>query len=146
MLKEYKLNHELSMEVRNKMGDVLVMKECYTNIFHSLRFFVEKFRSQEWAIAYGYIRVLENQPLMARHCFIVTKEGEAIDPTLMNISGYTKGQDRKHVTFAEFDDMEKYLEAITKNDNCPDLVHYFRKREQTISQKWAMEKGVVLLG
>lgn len=146
MLKEYKLNHELSMELRDKMGDVLVMKECYTNMFHAMRFCMDKLNSKEWAIAYGYIRVLEDQPLMARHCFMVTKDGEAIDPTLMNVSGYEKGQDRKHVTFAEFDDMEAYLDAITKNDNCPDLVHYFRKREQTISQKWANDNGVLLLG
>jgi hypothetical protein len=82
---------------------------------------------------------------MARHCFIVNSEGEAIDPTLMNISGYQEGQDRGHVSFAVFENTSEYLDAVSANDNFPDLIKRFRKLENQESEKWAQANGRVLL-
>jgi hypothetical protein len=145
MLKEHKLNHQESMKLRDKMEHILVSKECYTNIFHAIMHSDGKFTNGEWKIAYGYLNVLDGESIMARHCFIVNSEGEAIDPTLMNISGYQEGQDRGHVSFAVFENTSEYLDAVSANDNFPDLIKRFRRLENQESEKWAQENGRVLI-
>ena len=145
MIKEHKLNYHDSLALRDRMGDILETKGCYTNIFHAISHSDGKILNGEWKIAYGYLMVLEDAPIMARHCFIVNSEGEAIDPTLMNISGYKKGQERGFVSFAIFDNTDDYLNAVTSNDNVPDLIKHFKVLESKTSEIWAKENGRVLL-
>lgn len=145
-IQKHPLNVKESKILRDKMGDQLVSKECYSNIFHSIMYSGGKFTSGEWKVAYGYIQLLEGEPLMARHCFIVNKAGEAIDPTLMNVSGFKDGQQRGHVSFAVFEDLETYLDTVSENDNVPDLIKPFRKLEKKVSETWAKEEGILVIG
>lgn len=145
MMKEHRLNHKESVALRDKMGDILESKGCYTNIFHAIANSDRKIINGEWKIAYGYLMVLEDAPIMARHCFIVNSEGEAIDPTLMNVTGYKEGQERGFVSFAVFENVDDYLKAVTSNDNVPDLIKYFKELESQTSEIWAKENERVLL-
>lgn len=145
-IQHHPLNYEESIALRDEMGDVLVSKECYSNVFHAILYSGGKFTSGEWKVAYGYIQVLENTPIMGRHCFIVNSKGEAIDPTLMNVTGFKAGEERGHISFKVFEDLETYLDAVTDNDNVPDLVRPLRKLEHEICQPWAHSNSVALIG
>ncbi|OMH99340.1 hypothetical protein BTA30_18740 [Bacillus swezeyi] len=48
--------------------------------------------------AYGFISSIEN--IMVRHCFIVDKEGRAIDLTLFAIKSFDENSHSNHVSFA----------------------------------------------
>lgn len=146
LIQKHSLNYEESVALRDKMGNTLQSKECYANIFHSIMYSGGKFTSGDWKVAYGYIQVMEGTPLMARHCFIVNSQGEAIDPTLMNISGFKEGEDRGHVSFSVFEDLETYLETVSENDNVPDLIQHFKKIEAKKCQPWAQENNILIIG
>lgn len=144
-IQEHKLNHEKSMSVCNKMGNEIQMKECYSNVFRATTHFHENFENGDWKVAYGYIQAIENNPLMTRHCFIVDKNGFAIDPTLMTTSSYKKGQNKKYITFFIFESVDEYLEAVASNDYIPDLIQPFWKYENEVSEPWAHENGLLLM-
>lgn len=145
MITTHVVNHTESKQVFKQLGDLLQKKECYSNVFHSIHLFSKKFTSGEWKVAYGYLRIFEGEPLMARHCFIVSQDGEAIDPTLIGISTYQEGQVKEHVAFHIFDDLNVYLDAVTENNNVPDLIKPFWDKENSISEKWARKNGCLLI-
>lgn len=145
LVKKHKLNLELSKEVYEECRAFLAVKECYVNIFYTMTMFTEKFKSGEWKIAYGYIRVLPDHRMMARHCFIVNDRGEAIDPTLFTQKHFKETTDKEHVSFFMFDDLQEYIEAVENNDNVPDLIIPLIDLERETSDVWAEKEGWTLI-
>jgi hypothetical protein len=144
-MNNHMLNLDLSKHVYETCKPYIVEKECYVNIFHTIGFFPQKFRTREWKIAYGYIRVLEGNNLMARHCFIVNEQNEAIDPTLVNLKFFRIDDNRGHTSFAIFDNLSEYLNALKSNNNKPDLIKPLTRVEKVTSEIWAKENEYFLL-
>lgn len=145
MVRTHNLNLEESMKLNEEMNGIIEVKHCYTNIFYVAIRNSEKFANGEWKVAYGYMTILPNQPLMARHCFIVNDKGEAIDPTIVATSSFDADEPREYVSFHIFDDMEEYLGEVEENNNVPDLINPFWDLENKQSEPWAREHGCVLI-
>lgn len=134
------LDYEKSKEVYEQCEQHIEMKMCYNNIFNAVTEFFEKFRSKEWKVSYGYIKVLDN--LYARHCFIVDEYGNVIDPTIFATSNQS---DREYYVMSVFDDVEEYMSAIQDNHFMPELRSHFIKKSKQCTE-WAYEKGIILIG
>lgn len=147
MIIKYELDREESNKLYAIYRDVVKMKECYNNIFNIVSGHYAEYRSRiisgDWKVAYGYINVLPDSPLYTRHCFFVTKEGYAVDPTIVMLED--SEMDFKHMSFWVLDNADDYLEAITDNDLTPDLMRLTRKQEQRIIQE-LMEQGLIIIG
>lgn len=145
MIKKHNINYKISEEVFKKCKDFLETKQCYTNIFHTVFSYRDKYINGEWKITYGYIKPLENHNLMARHCFIVNEENEAIDPTLFTQSTFNINNSREYFSFYIFDNINTYIKAVEKNDNIPDLIKPLLKVEEKFSDAWANENNYILI-
>lgn len=145
MIKQHPLNFKESLKVFNICNDRIVQKECYSNIFNTISIFPDKFQTREWRIAYGYIRILPNLNMMARHCFIVNEKGEAIDPTLFTQSTFDSSNEKEYFSFFIFECMDDYFNKLDDNDLMPDLIKQLWKLDQDIAEKWAKEKGYILI-
>lgn len=146
MIIEHIFNLEESNAVYESCKADIKPKECYMNIFRVLQYFPEKFRNQEWRIAYGYIEILENHNLLARHCFLVNSKGEVIDPTLVGLDSFDETKMKKYISFKLFNDVDDYLDSITENDNLPDLVQCLLPVEREYANPWAKENDYILIG
>lgn len=144
LVKRHPFNHDLSKKVYKQLERILEPKGCYLNVFNVLTYNPAMFRLGEWKIAYGYIRVLENHNMMARHCFIVNKKGEAIDPTIFTIGSKGKIID-EYYSFFIYDNVELYIDDIERNQNIPDLISPLMKVETKTSMLWAEENDYVLI-
>lgn len=144
MLTNHPLNYDLSKEVYETCKFFMKAKECYTNVFHTISFFTNKFKSGEWKIAYGYLRIFKDNFLMARHCFIVNEQGEAIDPTLFCLQYFNKDDDKNHLSFSLLE-LNEYFELVEGNEYKPDLIKTLSKYEETTSDVWAKENGYILI-
>lgn len=145
-IRKHKLNIELSKEVHEDIKEFLAVKECYVNVFYVMANFEDKFRDGEWKVAYGYMRVLPDDNMMVRHCFVVNEKGEAIDPTLFTHGYFKETTDKEHTSFIIFDDVEEYIQMVLGNDDMPDLLIPLMETEREVAGKWAKEEGLVLLG
>ncbi|KEK23927.1 hypothetical protein [Bacillus gaemokensis] len=139
MITEHKINIELTEEVYETCSHAIQTKMCYNNVFNVMGYFMDKFRSGEWKVAYGYYTVIEN--IMARHAFIVvTETGDAIDPTAPTLSsGY---EDRKYISFALLD-VDEYLDLIGKEDREPALYMSLREKDKE-AQEWGRGQNLFM--
>lgn len=145
MIIEHPLNLELSKEVYEECEHFIKNKECYTNVFYTINYFLNEFESGEWKIAYGYIKILKSERLFARHCFIVNSNGEAIDPTLFTLNYFNEEDDANHISFYIFENLDSYTDAILNNDNFPDLIKPLMKIEMETVEIWAKENNCFLI-
>jgi hypothetical protein len=143
MIKEHGLNIELSKEVFQNCSHCVRPKECYNNVFNVLSYHSERFRTGEWKVAYGYVNIIKDQPMMARHCFIVTSDGEAIDPTIISTSTFKEDDEKRYMSFKVFDSMEDYLDSIESNNNNPFL---FNHPSEDHAIEWAKTNNKFLIG
>ena len=144
MIKEHKLNIEVSKEVYENCGAEIRKKECYDNIWKVLNFgFGSKFISEGWKSAYGYVSSIEG--LMARHCFIVDAEGNAIDPTLINSEFFDAENPSTYISFATLT-FGEYLDKIEECDMNSSLFSAFHEEENE-AKEYAMKNfGSYLCG
>lgn len=141
MIRFHNLNAEQSLEAYTKASGFMEMKQCYCNVFYVPHFFGKKFLSGEWRVAYGYMSSVQHY--MVRHCFIVNKKGEAIDPTRHTTTRLI--DDRMYVSFYVFDTYKEYVEAVSANDGVPDLLGVLDEYERGLFEEWAPENGKVLM-
>jgi hypothetical protein len=146
MIQKQQFNEIISKEVHDALSFRLEVKGCYMNIYRVVCHYRDYFDSGQWRVAYGYIRPVPEYDLMVRHCYIVTSEGKAIDPTHYTTERMYDGHTLDFTSFYIFDDIKSYFAAIRENDNRPDLGHYFRKKEWEEAHPWAREEGIVLAG
>lgn len=142
MIQTHVFNEALSREVYETCKNDIEMKECYVNIFNTIQYYSDKYRSKEWRIAYGYLPSIRNY--YVRHCFIVNDKGEAIDPTIFTNTNRTI--DRPYMSFSIFPDISQYILAVERNDMVPSLSWYFDKEVMLEAHKWAEENGYLLMG
>lgn len=145
MIKDHPFNHDLSLEVYNECSDFVRPKECYSNVYYVAAHYAERFHTKEWKVAYGFIRILPDSNMWARHAFIVNKQGEAIDPTFFSHANYATGDTKQHKSFHVFNDVTVYAVNIRRNENVPDLLMPLREKEAKMA-KWAEENEMILLG
>lgn len=147
-MKLYQINKEKSLEIYNKCKDILTVKECYNNVFKICTEYMEKFVNKEWKIAYGYMRIFQNQNLFCRHCFILDNNDKVIDATLFTTSKEYKEEkyiDRDYFIMKTFDDMNEYTNKIMEENGYPALFGYLREQEVKMYE-WANENGYMLCG
>lgn len=147
VVEKHKFNHKESLEVYEKCKHYIEQKQCYTNVFYTIAYYHEKFNTGEWKIAYGYINIFDNGNLMARHCYIVNEDNEAIDVTLFELTNFNKEnyESDTHYSFKIFDSVDEYLEEVERNSNYPDLIKPLWNIELKIAHKWAKDKGKILI-
>ncbi len=143
MIKRHEFNYNLSLEVYEECSDFLEVKQCYVNIFKTLTRYVPNFLTGEWKIAYGYIKVLHDHPMMARHCFIVNENGEAIDPTFFTYK--RSSREKEYYSFFVYGNIEEYLDAVGKNKNMPDLLTPLMDIDMKYADAWAKENEYILI-
>ena len=145
MIKHHSFDIETSKQVYKSLEGVIQPKRCYNNIFDTVTANGSKFANDTWKIAYGYIQMIEGEPFMARHCFIVDEKGNAIDPTLIATNGFEEMKDYKHTSYTILKLVE-YLHFIDKNDQNPDMMDVFRKLESKTIVPWALKNKIILMG
>lgn len=138
-MKNYVLNAEKSKMVYDR-GQYEI-KECYTNIFRAVTENYVRFVSGEWKVAYGYVTAIRG--LLARHCFIIDKSGDVIDPTIC--ANPHTNTDRQYYAMYVFENIEKYEIAIEREGGYPALYSTMRPYEKR-AQEWAADHGFVLCG
>lgn len=74
---------------------------------------------------------------MARHCFIVNEQGEAIDPTLLTHKNRGLNEDEEYQSFYLIDNLYEYIELISESYSNPDLLSSLKGKEQEIFE-WAV--------
>lgn len=142
MVKEHKLNVELSKQVYEQHKEYIKMKQCYNNIYNVYERSIHTFSKMGWKIAYGFVTAHEN--LMARHCFIVTKENEVIDPTFVSLSHFDESEEYLYLSY-ELLEPREYLSKLEKNDCDPSMMksYIFKQEELRI---YGLEKGLIFMG
>jgi hypothetical protein len=140
LIHEHEVNIKGSKDIYKECSHAIKKKMCYNNVFNVLIYYGDKFRNNEWKVAYGYVDVIDG--LMARHAFIVDENGKAIDPTLAD--RLEEGRDRKYVSFKIFDTLDEYLSTLEANDNEPALYDAFRTKEMKANE-WASKKQLILI-
>ncbi|QNR65285.1 hypothetical protein IAQ67_15375 [Paenibacillus peoriae] len=146
MIQKHILNVVDSLQLFEECQDIIKVNECYTNVFY---IFLRKrnfFRSDGWKVAYGYYRIFPDLLLMARHCFLVNNQREAIDPTLF-INGRRNEQeiDKEYVSFKIFDSNEEYLSMIADDNGFPDLNRSLWSLDLEFEHFWARNESFVLI-
>jgi hypothetical protein len=143
MIKTHVLDIETSKQLYKSMSSIIIPKHCYNNTWEVFFRNTPKFlNGGEWKIAFGYIKSIEN--LWARHAFIVTKEGKAIDVTAISLDSFSEDKDYEYISFKLLSAHE-YIHAIEKNDNEPALFTSFKNSEKK-AFKWAEENEYIFLG
>jgi hypothetical protein len=144
VITEHKLNIEVSREVNENCGAEIRKKECYDNIWKVINFgFGRNFIIGGWKIAYGYVSSING--LMARHCFIVDEEGNAIDPTLIQSEYFDEENPNVYISFATLT-FEKYLDLIEKHGMNPSLFNVFLEEESEAKEYAMKHYGSFLYG
>ena len=140
--KAFEIDKESSLHVYKKLKRVIKIKMCYNNVFNvitlenSMR---KQFIDGDVKIAYGYIKILEDMNLYARHCFLL-KDGKVIDPTVVIDEDRYVG---KYYIFKEFG-YNEYIAAICKDDREPGLYRFLQKEDSKISKE-AINSGLIFI-
>jgi hypothetical protein len=145
VIKNHTLNWKKSLAIYELYQELISKKECYFNIFRLIVPNKNKFITGDLKIAYGYVRVLQDHILMARHCFIVNQDGEAIDPTLFTNKYLTENEETEYVSFKIFNTLDDYMNELEQNGNVPDLINSLMNEDLSIAGKWAEENGWFLI-
>ncbi|MCW3793790.1 hypothetical protein OM416_19540 [Paenibacillus sp. LS1] len=143
MINYHPLNFEQSEEVYNTCKQKIEAGACYNNIFSVMMASKTKLNSKQWRIAYGYYAVQGN--IMARHCFIVNEQGEAIDPTLLTHKNRVLNEDEEYQSFYLIDNLNEYIELISDSYSNPDLLSSLKEKEQEFFE-WARSNDKILIG
>ncbi|HDR7066887.1 TPA: hypothetical protein QCW42_003993 [Bacillus cereus] len=141
MVKMLRMNYEESVRVHEENGIMLEKKMCYNNVFNVLSYHTGKFRSGEWRVAYGYWTAIDG--IMARHCYIVDKDNNVIDPTAP-LSTDENVKDKKYLTFKIIDGLDSYLDLINEHDREPALYRAFLEEEKE-AHEYAMKNNLILI-
>ena len=156
------LNVEKSIHAYQRCGSQIQIKECYVNVFRVFGEHYSKFKTKEWRVAYGYLRVFPDKPVYCRHCFILDRNNEVIDVTLvallqdkgkLNLEDETtysalveeREVKNKYLLMHIYDDPDEYLKVIEEEDLQPALIMTLLKEEHQILQ-WAMLHNLMLCG
>lgn len=145
MIKDHRFNADLSLEVYEECRDLVKSKQCYSNTYYVAVHYADKFHAKEWKVAYGFIRILPDSNMWARHAFIINKNGEAIDPTFYSHKSIHAGDENEHKSFHVFHDIARYANIVRLNNNIPDLLIPLRKKEAKMGE-WAEKNNMVLFG
>jgi hypothetical protein len=143
MILEHKLNKDLSEEIYKSCKRWIKPKQCYSNVFHVTTNFVSNFSNGIWKIAYGYMKISAYN-LMTRHCFIVNKKNEAIDPTIYSLKTFKEDNEHKYISFAVLN-YDEYVDMIINNDNNPSLTIPLSNKER-LAMEWAKNNNLFLIG
>ncbi|MEK5036277.1 hypothetical protein MKY96_33030 [Paenibacillus sp. FSL R7-0302] len=145
MIKEHTLEPDLSQSLYDEHTDCVSIKNCYINIFNIAIENLYKFDFEGWKIAYGYMSSVDN--LMVRHCFIVNRAGQAIDPTIFAIGNRNDETVARKIyaSFKVFDDLDEYAKAIEDNKNIPDLLRPLMPLDISFESTWAKPKSKILI-
>lgn len=143
-MKEYKIDFEQSKSLYEQHKDRLEVKQCYKNVWYiaTSSHHYKKFKTGEWKVAYGVMPSI--QKLMVRHCFIVDDKGNAIDPTLFCVERQPD-KDMTYIAHTVYKTFEDYFNAITDNDNKPDLCKLLRKQDIELNKE-LMKNGSLMIG
>lgn len=155
-MKYYKLNKEKSLEIYNKKDILVEQKACYTNTFLVVNRYMDKFTSKEWRVAYGYMKISENEnlnKLYCRHAFVLDQNDEVIDITLAFLCDTSMADrdinnelsDDKYIIMKVFDDVEDYIDTLAAEDGDVCLCMYLRD-EYLKLQEWAWKNDIMLCG
>jgi hypothetical protein len=143
---EHKMNVDMSKELYISCSNHIEKKQCYNNVWNAINFsgYGSKFVSGEWKVAYGYVSVLDDHGLMARHAFIIDEQGQAIDPTIVCLDHFNELNPREYVSFAilKFDE---YLDILENNDLQPSLYMAFKDEEKQ-AWEWSKNNNKALCG
>lgn len=142
-MKTYKLNRAKSKAFYAKVKKHMLVKDCYRNIFRSIATNHEAFVEGDLRIAYGYMQSVGN--IYVRHCFILDKEGDVIDPTIYAHSDEAaNSREREYVPFAVLE-LEQYTKLLEANSYYPDLCNLLRDEDTAIMQE-AFKEGLLFVG
>ena len=125
----HKLNEGLSEMVFVKCKHLLQQNDCYHNVYNVIGSHLKYFRTQEWKIAYGYLEIFEG--LMCRHCFIVNKNYEVIDPSYPLFNPDKKHKVPQYWSFKIFT-LDEYTKNIQDANFMPCLGRLYRPLEEKI--------------
>lgn len=140
----HKFNAEESKALYEKMpADEMVSKGCYNNIFYTVMRNSQKFRTKEWKVAFGFMQVIPEDALHCRHCFIVNRQGEAIDPTYYTHPNLYAGEDKQYISFHIYHSIDSYIKALRANEDYPDLFVPLARKEHD-AYKWAEGKFIFM--
>lgn len=118
-------------------------RQCYTNIYRAITDHIDKMRSGEWKVAYGYYAKADFPQLLFRHCFILDSDGHVIDPTICTHPD-PHIEHSYYVLFC-FDSYSEYLRTIEEANYYPDLDKHFHALSQP-AWNWARSNGYHLCG
>lgn len=138
---EYIFDAEKSKEVFEVSKKYIEVKLCYNNVFRVVTDNINKFNSNQWKVAYGYMNVFAN--VLCRHCFIIDENNKVIDVTVYANSNLDL--DRKYYVMKIFEDINTYFDAIEDDEFYPALEFYLRK-ENGQAQLWAEKNNFILTG
>ena len=155
-MKYYKLNKDKTLEIYNKKDILVEQKACYTNTFLMVNKYMDKFINKEWKVAYGYMKIAENESLnhlYCRHAFILDENNEVIDITLAflcdtSITGRNIDEELsedKYIVMKMFDNVEDYIDTLAAEDGDACLSIYL-KDEYLELQEWAWKNNIMLCG
>lgn len=144
MITKHSLNYEQSEEVYSKCKLEIEVGACYNNVFSVIMSYKDKLNLKQWKIAYGYYAVFGD--MMARHCFIVNEQGEAIDPTIFTHTHNGPHNDEEYQSFYLIDNLHDYIKLLSNEYNHnPNLLISLRENEQEMF-RWATENDRILIG
>jgi len=140
-IKKHTLDVEKSLGVYADNSDAVLVKACYHNVFRMISRYPKEFRDGEWRIAYGCIKATEG--IYARHCFIVTEDGTAIDPTAGTWKN-AKLIDKEYISCKVFT-ISEYFDALEENDSHPSLEIVLLEAFDKL-REWALERDSIVAG
>lgn len=135
------LNTELTRTVYKKYKRGIKAKECYTNVFFLLSKEFSRFQSGEWRVAYGFVSSIDC--VFCRHCFILERDGNVIDPTMFASDRETS--ERTYFVMKVFETVDEYISAIDAENGYPSLGRYLSQAELE-AQTWGAENGYLFIG
>lgn len=139
-MKKHQLDLKQSKAVFEHCKQHIQIKHCYNNVFEVVTDYMSNFRKGKWKIAYGYTEVMAG--LYCRHCFVLDENNRVIDPT---IYAQKEQPNRTYYVMSVFDDVDEYLAAIESENYLPALEKYLKEQDEQ-ARKWAIEKGIILVG
>lgn len=100
------------------------MRECYANVYRAVTDYMDRFRSGEWKVVYGYYTISEMPELMPRHCFILDEAGRVIDPTIFSHKKVNVEHD--YYAMYVFSDPKEYMTAVANEGFYPSLERFMQ--------------------
>ncbi|NRD80148.1 hypothetical protein HPT25_22690 [Bacillus sp. BRMEA1] len=143
MIRSHSLDLQASKAVFNKLKSRIERHMCYNNIWNVFSSHQWKFIRNDWRIAYGFVSILNDPRMLARHCFIVDRKGKAIDPTIFCFDHFKENEEISYFSFAVLDKNE-YLTCLEMDDYDPSL-HTACKPAEHEMYLWAKKQRLYLL-